>query len=39
MGGDMGQVLIGISGFVHHVPPVVRSLYPMEAQGGRGFQP
>ncbi len=39
MGGDMGQVLIGLSRFVQHVPPVVRSLYPLEGTAAPGFQP
>lgn len=39
LGGDMGQVLVGLSRFVQHVPQVVRSLYPLEAQGTPGFQP
>jgi hypothetical protein len=39
MGGDMGQVLIGLSRFVQHVPPVVRSLYPLEGQPQAGFRP
>ncbi len=39
MGGDMGQVLIGLSRFVQHLPQVVRSLYPLEGGATSGFQP
>jgi hypothetical protein len=32
MGGDMGKVMIALSQFVEHVPPVVRSLYPLHGR-------
>src|SRR6266568_8943163 len=37
MGGDMGKVLIGLSRFVEHVPPVVGSLYPPSGPPTTGF--
>ncbi len=39
MGGDMGKVLIGLSRFVEHVPPVVGSLYPPSGPPTTGFRP
>ena len=39
LGGDMGKVMIGLSRFVEHVPPVVRSLYPLSGPSTTGFRP